>query len=205
MNNYRFGNYISELREAKGLSQTQLADILGVTNKAVSKWENGAAYPSSKLIYPLAKTLGVSVEEMYRVMSESEKPKSKMRKLLDAIYCNHGILPIIIPIAVAVVMYVVFAIFGDMPDKSFLLISAPILAVIVFFGFFLVLYIQVKNPMCPEWFLNFAELLVTCIWGISAIVLIITFLLDVKEGFSDAMIVALSALSSVAFTHKKRH
>ena len=101
-------------------------------------------------------------------------------------------------------MYVVFAIFGDMPDKSSLLITAPIMSVFVFFGFFFVLYIQVKNPMCPEWFLNLAEILVTCIWGISSIVLIITFLLDVKEGFSAAMMGVLCALSSVAFAHSKR-
>ena len=41
MNDYRFGNQIYELRRRAELSQTQLAGMLGVTNKAVSKWENG--------------------------------------------------------------------------------------------------------------------------------------------------------------------
>jgi putative transcriptional regulator len=60
MSNYNFGNYICELREKKGLSQSELGKILGVTNKAISKWENGGAYPSSELMLPLAKALGVS-------------------------------------------------------------------------------------------------------------------------------------------------
>ena len=55
MKNYSFGNYICELREKKGLSQSQLGERLGVTNKAVSRWENGSAYPSTELMLPLAK------------------------------------------------------------------------------------------------------------------------------------------------------
>ena len=46
MNDYTFGNYIFEQRRKRGLSQTELADLLGVTNKAVSKWENGRAKPT---------------------------------------------------------------------------------------------------------------------------------------------------------------
>lgn len=44
MGNYNFGNYICELREKKGLSQSELGAKLGVTNKAVSKWENGVSH-----------------------------------------------------------------------------------------------------------------------------------------------------------------
>ncbi|MBQ4112817.1 MAG: helix-turn-helix transcriptional regulator, partial [Clostridia bacterium] len=40
-NNYAFGNYITELRKKKKLSQAELGEKLGVSNKAVSKWENG--------------------------------------------------------------------------------------------------------------------------------------------------------------------
>ena len=69
MSNYNFGNYICELREKKGLSQSELGKILGVTNKAISKWENGGAYPSAELMLPLAKALGISIEELYSAIS----------------------------------------------------------------------------------------------------------------------------------------
>lgn len=65
MNDYAFGNFLYTLRTEKQLSQTQLAEMLGVTNKAVSKWENGASKPNTNLIPRLAKILDVSVEELF--------------------------------------------------------------------------------------------------------------------------------------------
>ncbi len=41
MNDYTFGNRILQMREQRNLSQSKLAEMLGVTNKAVSKWETG--------------------------------------------------------------------------------------------------------------------------------------------------------------------
>ena len=64
MNDYQFGNFLYEKRTAKGLSQAELGAILGVSNKAVSKWENGAAKPQTEKLLRLAEILGVSVEEL---------------------------------------------------------------------------------------------------------------------------------------------
>lgn len=44
MDNEKIGKYISLCRKNKGMTQQQLADILGVTNKAVSKWETGVSH-----------------------------------------------------------------------------------------------------------------------------------------------------------------
>ena len=64
MNNYVTGTTIKTLREAKGLTQAELADQLGVSDKAVSKWETGKGFPDSSLLQPLAAALGVSVIEL---------------------------------------------------------------------------------------------------------------------------------------------
>ena len=65
MNDYTFGNFLCELRIQKGLTQAQLGELLGVTNKAVSKWENGSAKPSTKLIPKIADIFGITVEELF--------------------------------------------------------------------------------------------------------------------------------------------
>ena len=62
MNDYEFGNYLYGLRKKAGLSQMDLALQLDVTNKAVSKWENGKAKPSTETLRKLADLFGVSVD-----------------------------------------------------------------------------------------------------------------------------------------------
>lgn len=64
MDNYITGATIKRLREAKGITQLQLADEIGVSSKAVSKWETAKGLPDITLIEPLAKALGVSVAEL---------------------------------------------------------------------------------------------------------------------------------------------
>lgn len=64
MNNYVTAGAIKALREKKGLTQNQLAQILNVSDKAVSKWETAKGLPDITLIEPLAAALGVSVPEL---------------------------------------------------------------------------------------------------------------------------------------------
>lgn len=64
MNPYITGASIKALREAGGMTQSQLGDRIGVSSKTVSKWETGKGLPDISLIEPLAKALGVSVMEL---------------------------------------------------------------------------------------------------------------------------------------------
>ena len=64
MDTYVTGLTIKNLREKKGLTQTELADMLGVSSKAVSKWETARGLPDISLIEPLAIALSVSVIEL---------------------------------------------------------------------------------------------------------------------------------------------
>ena len=64
MNTYVTGAVIKRLRETKNLTQTQLAEMIRVSSKAVSKWETGKGLPDISLIEPLSSALGVSVLEL---------------------------------------------------------------------------------------------------------------------------------------------
>ena len=64
MNNYITGAAIKRLRETQHMTQRQLAEKLCVTDKAVSKWENGKGCPDISLLEPLAGALQVSLPEL---------------------------------------------------------------------------------------------------------------------------------------------
>lgn len=64
MDTYITGATVKKLREAKGLTQSQLAEQIGVSSKAVSKWETAKGLPDISLIEPLSEALGVSVMEL---------------------------------------------------------------------------------------------------------------------------------------------
>ena len=64
MQDFEFGNRLYQLRKRAHLSQAQLGEKVGVSNKAVSKWENGKAKPGLDIVDSLANILGVSVDEL---------------------------------------------------------------------------------------------------------------------------------------------
>ena len=59
-----FGATVAALRKEKGMTQQDLAGKMGVTDKAVSKWERNLSYPDTASLSKLAETLGVSVDEL---------------------------------------------------------------------------------------------------------------------------------------------
>ncbi len=74
MDNQKIGDLIKQIRKEKNLTQKGLADILMVTDKAVSKWERGVGYPEITLIPELANALGITVSELLNgSIMEAEK------------------------------------------------------------------------------------------------------------------------------------
>ena len=64
MNQQKIGRFIAEQRKAKNLTQMQLAEKLNITDRAVSKWENGKAMPDSSIMLDLCYLLNISVNEL---------------------------------------------------------------------------------------------------------------------------------------------
>lgn len=86
MDNKKIGDYIANLRKSKNLTQKDLADLLGITDKAVSKWERGAGYPDISMLKPLADILDTSVNELLEGEAYREDPKepgNTLRQALD--------------------------------------------------------------------------------------------------------------------------
>lgn len=82
MNPLDVGKFLYQLRIEKRLTQEQLADLLEVTNKSVSRWECGEGYPSIEILVKLSKIFNVSVDEILKgeknnILKETDKENSK--------------------------------------------------------------------------------------------------------------------------------
>ena len=64
MTEMEFAERLKRFRKGKNLTQQELADLLGVSNKSVSRWESGGGYPDVALLAPLARALGVTVDAL---------------------------------------------------------------------------------------------------------------------------------------------
>lgn len=64
MNQEKIGRFIAELRKEKEMTQVDLANKLGITDRAISKWENGRGMPDLSLLTPLCEILDVSINEL---------------------------------------------------------------------------------------------------------------------------------------------
>ncbi len=59
-----FGKFISRCRKEKNMTQMQLADLIHVSDKAISRWERGLGFPEITILAPLAEALGISLTEL---------------------------------------------------------------------------------------------------------------------------------------------
>ena len=85
MNQLKIGKFIAECRKKKGLTQMQLSEKLGITDKAISKWERGIAMPDSSIMLLLCGILGITVNELLsgeKISMENESQTNE-QLLLD--------------------------------------------------------------------------------------------------------------------------
>ena len=77
MDSKTFGKTIADLRKEKGMTQAELAEKLGVTDKAVSKWERDLSYPDTALLPRIAELFGLSVDDLMRNSSMTKDSRNK--------------------------------------------------------------------------------------------------------------------------------
>lgn len=84
MNQIKVGRFIADCRKSAGLTQVQLAEKLGITDKAVSKWERGVAMPDTSIMLDLCDILCINVNELLsgeRINMENNSQKNEQLML----------------------------------------------------------------------------------------------------------------------------
>lgn len=80
MNQEKIGKFIAKLRKEKNLTQEQLAEKLGVTDKSISRWENGKTMPDLSLLQPLCKELNITINDL---LNGEKVSKDKYQETLE--------------------------------------------------------------------------------------------------------------------------
>ena len=80
MDQVKIGKFISDERKAKGYTQKQLSEVLGISDKTISKWECGNGFPEASLLLPLCNELEITVNELLtgeRISQQNYKKKAE--------------------------------------------------------------------------------------------------------------------------------
>jgi len=112
MKKQTLGMMISSLRKEKGMTQLELAEKMGVTDKAVSKWERDLSFPDINSIPKLAEIFEISVDELMQVKTETKEniSKNKVDEIVDIAMKGIGI-----AMGIAVV---VLSVLGELETNS---------------------------------------------------------------------------------------
>ena len=97
---------IAELRKEKGMTQLELAEKMGVTDKAVSKWERDLSCPDINSLPNLAEILGVTVDELMQIKKEAENPSQSVQDIIQLVFK-------VVPLAMGVAV-VVLSVMGEL-------------------------------------------------------------------------------------------
>ena len=93
MDQIKIGKFIAECRKKVNLTQMQLSEKLGITDKAISKWERGIAMPDTSIMLELCEILGISVNELLSgekiCMENNDQKNEQLLYSESAVYYCH--------------------------------------------------------------------------------------------------------------------
>ena len=138
MNQEKIGKFIAENRRAKKITQSELAEKLGVTNRAISNWENGKNMPDLSLFKPLCEILEITINEL---MSGEKISSNEYYEKLEENFINtidyvdkksiksNDMKNIIMLLVSIVGIYLSQFIFNDYESNNYLIVICMILAI----------------------------------------------------------------------------
>ena len=127
MDQIKIGKFISDLRKEKGLTQAQLSEKLGITDRAVSKWETGRSMPDASIMLELCEILGISVNELLsgEVLEMNNYNEKVEKNLLEIVKQKEEAdkrllkMEIVLGLLISIVFFVLIFIasFAEMEDR----------------------------------------------------------------------------------------
>ncbi len=111
MKKQTLGNMIAQLRKEKGMTQLELAEKMGVTDKAVSKWERNLSLPDINAIPKLAEIFHLSIDDL--MQSNIEKQTTSNNNISDIVHLVCKAIPLAMGVAIMVLSFI-----NELPTKD---------------------------------------------------------------------------------------
>ena len=140
MDQVKIGKFIAERRKKQNLTQMQLSEQLGITNRAISKWETGKAMPDSAIMLELCTLLGITVNDLLsgEIVTMDNYNKESENNLLEMVKQKEQAdkqllhLEIVIGVLLSIVMFVLIMIAGLAQMEEWLRITLILIGFIPF-------------------------------------------------------------------------
>lgn len=150
MNQQKIGRFISECRKQKGLTQAQLAEALGVSDKSVSRWENGKTMPDLSFYEPLCEILDIQISELLyaRKMTDKEKTIQGEKSALNIFKTKSQLqtFAILTEILIFIGIIITITLTKLLADNTFEMILTVVCGCFVW-GFGLVLRVKIRKAI----------------------------------------------------------
>ena len=141
MNQEKIGKFIAELRKEKNLTQSNLAEQLGVSTNAVSKWERGVWVMDMSLLKPLSELLDISINELLYGERIKKEELSKVADnnivLLNRLYNTKKTKMFILKLGIVVILFIMFALFNFKSLTDFCLMLAFMCGLLSIYFYFM--------------------------------------------------------------------
>ena len=150
MNQQKIGKFISECRKQKGLTQAQLAEALGVSDKSVSRWETGKTMPDLSFYEPLCEILDIQISELLyaRKMTDKEKTVHGEKSALNIFKTKSQLqtFAILTEILIFIGIIITITLTKLLADNTFEMILTVVCGCFVW-GFGLVLRVKIRKAI----------------------------------------------------------
>lgn len=150
MNQQKIGRFISECRKQKGLTQAQLAEALGVSDKTISRWETGKTMPDLSFYEPLCEILDIQISELLyaRKMTDKEKTVHGEKSALNIFKTKSQLqtFAILTEILIFIGIIITITLTKLLADNTFEMILTVVCGCFVW-GFGLVLRIKIRKAI----------------------------------------------------------
>ena len=129
MNQEKIGKYISDLRKENDMTQEQLAEKMGVTDKSISRWENGKFYPDIDALVKISKCFNISLDDL---LASDSNILNHLKVSTDIVRSNKNILYAIL---LNIFLIILFVIAGILLEESIAIIMIIFTISIISFSY----------------------------------------------------------------------